>query len=369
MNIANTFERQFRLLIRKIRMNRAYKRKDKVIVDSLKKLPVKRKLTEAQKKEIQDFYKGIIGKEISLTSHEYFYSRTGVYSKEYIPRGLYHVELFPKANVEPYREAYANKNMIDVLFPNVKHAHTILKRMNGYFYFENRPVTKAEAVELCSNLKNAIIKPVLDHSGHGVRSLEVQNGKTNIDGLSVEQLFKKYGDDFQIQERLKQHERMNALNPTSVNTLRILTYRSDMEVLLIYSVVRIGRKGQVIDNQSAGGMSTIIGEDGKLGKYAFGGYLEDQIEKTDIGTILDGFEIPSYHEAIEMVKQLHYQLPYFKLIGWDVAIDEVGDPVIIEWNTEPGLSQSAFGPGFGKYTERIIRELWPRRNTQYTLSI
>lgn len=142
-----------------------------------------------------------------------------------------------------------------------------------------------------------------------------------------------------------------------------------MEVLLIYSVVRIGRKGQVIDNQSAGGMSTIIGEDGKLGKYAFGGYLEDQIEKTDIGTILDGFEIPSYHEAIEMVKQLHYQLPYFKLIGWDVAIDEVGDPVIIEWNTEPGLSQSAFGPGFGKYTERIIRELWPRRNTQYTLSI
>lgn len=369
MNIESTISNQIKRLIRKIRKNHSYKRNDKVIINNMKKLPVKRKLTKEQKKEIQDFYKSIIGKEVTLYSHEYFYSRTGFYSKEYIPKSLYHVELFPKANVVPYREAYANKNMIDVLFPNVKHAHTILKRMNGYFYFENKPVSKAEAIELCSNLTNAIIKPVLDHSGHGVNGLEVQNGKTNIDGLSIEQLFDKYGEDFQIQERLKQHAKMNLLNATSVNTIRILTYRSDMEVLLIYSVVRIGRKGQVIDNQSAGGISTIIGEDGKLGKYAFGGFSEEKVEKTDSGTILDGFEIPSYSEAIEMVKQLHYQLPYFKLIGWDIAIDEEGDPVIIEWNTEPGLSQSAYGPGFGKYTERILRELWPRPNTIYGDSI
>jgi D-alanine-D-alanine ligase-like ATP-grasp enzyme len=49
----------------------------------------------------------------------------------------------------------------------------------------------------------------------------------------------------------------------------------------------------------------------------------------------------------------------------DIAIDEEGDPVIIEWNANPGLSQSAYGPGFGKYTERILRELWPRKNTWY----
>lgn len=365
MKIKRAITKKIERLIQKKRIDHVYKTNDNVLVNNLKKLPVRRKLTKEQKKEIQDFYKGIIGRKITLYSHEYFYSRTGNYSKEYIPKGLYHAELFPKANMLPYRDAYANKNMIDVLFPNIKHAHTILKRMNGYFYFENKPVSKTEAIELCSNLTNAIIKPVLDHSGHGVHSLEVQNGKTNIDGLSIEQLFNKYGDDFQIQERLRQHERMNALNATSVNTIRILTYRSDMEVLLIYSVVRIGRKGQVIDNQSAGGLSTIIGEDGKLGKYAFGGFSEERVEKTDSGTVLEGYEIPSYSKAIEMVKQLHYQLPYFKLIGWDIAIDEEGDPVIIEWNTEPGLSQSAYGPGFGKYTERILRELWPRKNSWF----
>ena len=340
---------------------------DSFLKSQYRKLPVKKKLTKEQKNEIQAFYKGIIGKKINLVSHEYFYSRNGIYSKEYVPKSLHEVEMIPKANMMPYRNAYADKNMVDILLPNVKHPHTILKRMNGYFYFENEPVSKQEAVRLCQNISYAIIKPVLDHSGVGVRGLEVKDGTTNIDRMTIEQLFDSYGDNFQIQERLKQHEKMSKLNESSVNTLRILTYRSNMEILVIYSVVRIGRKGQVIDNQTAGGISTIIGEDGKLGNTAFGGFCENGIGKTDSGVVLEGFEIPSYQKAIDTVKRLHYQLPYFNFIGWDVAIDEVGDPVIIEWNACPGLSQSAFGPGYGKYTERILKELWPKKNTKYSM--
>ncbi len=341
----------------------AYRYHERKVGRNLKKLVDRKRLTRDQINEIQEFYKGIIGKKISLKSHEYFYSRTGIYSKEYVPISLYHVELQPKANMVPYRNAYADKNMVDILLPNVKHPRTIVKRMNGYYYYDGQPISEDDVIEKCSNLKNAIIKPVLEYSGKGVEGLEVTNGITNIDGLNLKELFNKYGKNFQIQERLRQHEKMNALNPTSVNTIRILTYRSGMEILLIYSVVRIGRKGQVIDNQCAGGISTIVSEDGKLGKYAFGGYAEDGIEVTDSGVVLDGFEIPSYDKAVETVKRLHYQLPFFNLIGWDVAIDEAGDPVIIEWNANPGLSQSAFGPGFGKYTERVLRELWPRENT------
>lgn len=318
----------------------------------------KKKLTKEQKKEVEDFYKSLIGEKVSLNSHEYFYSRTGVFSKEYVPKGLYTMELLPRANKMSYREAYVDKNMIDVYLPNVKHPHTILKRINGYFYYENKPVSKQEAINLCQNISYAIVKPVLDHGGHGIQGLEVKNGVTNINGWTIEQLFDHYGLNFQIQERLKQHAKMNLLNDTSVNTIRIVTYRSEMEILVIYSVVRIGKKGAVVDNQCAGGISTVIGEDGKLGGTAFAGFTADGVGKTDSGVELDGFEIPSYHQAVETVKRLHYQLPYFNLIGWDVAIDEEGDPVVIEWNAGVGLSQSAFGPGFGKYTERIIRELW-----------
>lgn len=342
----------------KLRRKVVYLYLDSFIKKQYNHLSNKKKLTKEQKNEIQEFYKSIIGREITLYSHQYFYSRTGFFSKEYVPKSLYEADLVPRANKMTYRDAYADKNMVDVFLPNVKHPHTILKRINGYFYFENKPVSKQEAVGLCQNISFAIIKPVLNHSGKGIQGLEVKNGMTNINGWTIEQLFDHYGNNFQIQERLKQHEKMNLLNDTSVNTIRIVTYRSGMEVLLIYSVVRIGKKGSVVDNQSAGGISTVIGEDGRLGGTAFGGYTADGVAKTDSGVVLDGFEIPSYHQAVETVKCLHYQLPFFNLIGWDVAIDEEGDPVVIEWNACPGLSQSAFGPGFGKYTERILRELW-----------
>ena len=156
---------------------------------------------------------------------------------------------------------------------------------------------------------------------------------------------------------------MAALNPSSVNTMRILSYRSGMEVLIIYSVIRIGRGGSVVDNQCAGGISTTISNEGKLGKTAFGGFSTDNITKTDTGIVLDGYQLPSYGKAIEMVKRLHLKLPFFNIVGWDVAIQEDGEPVLIEFNTNPGLSQSAFKSGMGEYTERIIRELWQRPNT------
>ena len=187
MDISKTFFKSLDRFVNKMKMKHAYKQSDKVFRKSMQKLPAEKKLTDEQKKEIQDFYKGLIGKKIPLYSHEYFYSRTGVYSKEYIPRSLYYVELQPKACMVPYRDAYANKNMAEKLLPGVKHTHTILKRMNGYFYYENKPVTKEEAINACSNLKNAIIKPVLESSGKGVQGLEVTNGKTSIEGLSIEQ--------------------------------------------------------------------------------------------------------------------------------------------------------------------------------------
>lgn len=349
-------------LYKKRSEEKVHKRYMKRILGSL---PEKKQFTKSQKKEIIDYYKELIGKRVNLDSHQYFYSRTGLYSKEYVPTYLYHVDLIGRANMMPYRDALADKNMCDVLLPDIKHPKTYLKNQNGYYYIEGNPVSKDDAIKLCQNLHNMLIKPSLDKHGHGVKSLEVENGITNHDGKCIEEVFDSYGKNFQIQERVKQHEKMSALNPTSVNTLRIVTYRSGMEILVVYVVVRIGRSGQVIDNQSAGGMSTTVDKNGRLGKYCFGGYNEDNITKTDTGVVLDGYEVPSFHKAIDAVKKQHFNLPFFDIIGWDIAIDDEGDPVVLEWNANVGLSQSAYGPGFGDYTERIIKELWPRKNSLY----
>ena len=348
----------------KIRKNRELKKWKNKITRNFKDLENRRKLSREQKKEVQDFYINMIGRKVPLYCHEYFYSRTGVFTKEYVPNNLYHVEILPRAN-ENKLQVLGDKNLCDCLFPGENVAHSILKNMNGYYYFEGEPVSEEVAIEKCKDLKMVIIKPSRESKGHGVQLFSAVNGVTDLQGKTVTQLFKEYKKNFLIQEWIKQHKDMAALNPTSVNTIRVLSYRSEMEVLIIYAVVRIGRSGTVIDNQCAGGISTVITKDGKLGKVAFGGYSSDNIQMTDSGVLLEGYQIPSYDKAIEMIKRLHLRLPYFDIVGWDIAIQEDGSPILIEFNTNPGLSQSAFKSGMGEYTERIIRELWPRPNTRY----
>lgn len=341
------------------------KKDKKSITKHFKELEQHRTLTKEQKKEVDEFYVSMIGRTVPLYCHEYFYSRTGVFTKEYIPKDFYHCDLLPRANMVQRMSAFGDKNMMDFMLPGENTAHSILKNINGYFYYEGRPVSKEEAVTLCQNMEKVIIKPSGRSQGHGVQVFSVKDGITDLNGKSIRQLFESYKKDFLIQEWVKQHKDMAALNPTSVNTMRILSYRSGMEVLIIYSVVRVGRSGSVIDNQSAGGMSTTIDKDGRLGKYAFGGYAEDNVDRTDTGVILEGYQLPSYDKAIEMVKRMHLKLPFFDIIGWDVAIEEDGEPILIEFNTAPGLSQSAFKSGMGENTERIIRELWQKPNSWF----
>lgn len=365
MRITKKIVKKADAMLERMRSRQQAKLEKRKIIQGYKDVAVHRKLTKEQKKAVDDFYLGVIGKKVPLYCHEYFYSRTGVFSVDYIPIDFYATELLPRANVKSFTGAYGDKNIADVILAGENVVHSILKNMNGYYYYEGRPVSEEEAIRLCQNLDDVIIKPSMKTHGAGVKAFSVCNGVTNINGLSIGDLFKKYKRNFAIQDRVKQHKDLAALNPTSVNTLRILSYRSGMEVLIIYAVIRIGRKGQVIDNQCAGGISTTINEDGTLGKAAFGGYSEDNVLKTDTGIELDGYKVPFYSEALEFVKKLHMKLPYFDIVGWDIAIEENGAPILIEYNTMPGLSQSAFCSGMGKHTERVIREIWPRRNTRY----
>lgn len=352
-------------IISKFRKRKLMREKKKEITQKFKYLQVHRKLTKEQKKEIQDFYIDAIGKKIPLYVHEYFYSRNGIFSKYYIPGTLYLADLLPRANNQAMSLVYADKNLSELFFPGENIARSILKNINGYYYFNEEPVSEEEAIRRCQNMKDVIIKPSKDSKGHGVQLISVTDGVTTLSLKTIGEVFKEYKKDFLIQNRILQHKDMAALNPSSLNTLRILTYRSGMEILLIYAVVRIGRLNQVIDNQSAGGLSTTINSEGKLGKYSFGKVGSDGVEKTDTGVVLEGYQIPSYDKAIEFVKRLHYRLPYYHIIGWDVAIEEDGEPILVEFNTKPGLSQSAFGSGMGEYTERIIRELWKKPNTLF----
>lgn len=332
---------------------------------NIQKIHSERELTREQELEIKSFFKELLGIDIPLDWHRYFYKRTGVYSPLYIPTSLYYTDIIGRINQMTFERAYSDKNLTEFILKGIKYPETVLKNMNGYFYLDGQAVDRETAILACRNLDDVIIKPTMQSHGSGVKKFSSRDGITTIDNETVDHLFRRYRSDYIIQKVVHQHSQLAALNPSSVNTIRILTYRSGMEILVPYTVIRIGRQGWDIDNETAGGISTRINKDGTLARYAFGAPGDDFVEKTDTGAILEGYQIPSYDEAIDTVKRLHLQLPYFNLIGWDISIDMEGHPVLIEWNVWPELSQSANGPAFGEYTERILKEIWNRPNTMY----
>ena len=333
------------------------------IKSSFRKLKNQKDLTPEQIKEIQDFYTPLLGHPVPTDWHKYFSARTGVFSKLYFPTSVYKNEIAGRLNVYPLKRAYTDKNITDLILPDARQPKIYMKNMNGYFYVGRTAVSKETAVEMCKDLGDVIIKPSLTARGKGVAKIHIENGMTDMDGKSLSEVFDSYKSDYLIEELVHQHKDMAALNPSSINTIRILTYRTGMEVKVVYTVIRIGRSGQSVDNESAGGISTRINPDGTLAKYAFGAPGVDYVEFTDSGVKLDGYRIPSFDDAIEMVKQNHLHLPFFNLVGWDVAITEDGTPTMIEFNMTPDLSQSANGPAFGEYTEMIIKDAMRRPNT------
>jgi len=338
---------------------------ENAIKQSMKSCPMK-PLTKGQEADVQAFFKKYIGREVPMYWHQYLYSRNGLWSEKYIPASIYNSEIIWRLNKFHFRHAYTDKGFYDTLFHDINRPRTIVKNVNGYYYDDRFPLTEVEAVERCSNLKEAIIKPTLGGTwGNGVKLIQSADGIIKDTGGSVNDLFSSYKQSFIVQERLEQHPDLAKLNPTSLNTIRVMSYRRGDEIVILYAIIRIGRNGQVVDNETAGGIKADIDlQTGRIKGCAIGSPKEALMPFTDVGTPTDGYQIPCFDKVLEVVKEMHYRLSYFDLVGWDMSVDKEGRPALIEWNRAAELSQVAHGPAFGDLTEEILTDAMHRNNSR-----
>lgn len=321
-------------------------------------------LTKDQIEAVQAYWMGLTGKKLPYYWHEYFYSRNGEFSVRYVPTCFYHSDIIYRLNNRPLTMAYTDKCSLDNYFADVNRPKTIIRNSDGFFFDDKRPITRDEALALCRDLESVVIKPsMIGMWGCGVRLFSSRGGRIG-ENETLEDLFGAYKENFIVQEKVIQHPEMARLNPTSLNTLRVLSFHRGDEVYILYAVVRIGRKDKQVDNETAGGINAdILLENGCVRDCAYGTPAEKRIPLTDVGTPLKGYRIPAFSDAMQIVKDLHKRLPYFSLVGWDFGIDSEGKPVLIEWNRCPDLSQTAHGPAFGEMTEEIIKYALSRRDT------
>lgn len=141
-----------------------------------------------------------------------------------------------------------------------------------------------------------------------------------------------------VEEVIPQHERMAALYPGSVNTVRMITYRKpDGELVVIAAVLRIGNGG-VIDNFAGGGMFTMLDEHGIALWPGVDKQSNIYREHPVTGVAIPGFAVPEYDAVLTMIDEASRRLPTVPYVGWDIAITPDG-PALIEANHNSSVFQ------------------------------
>lgn len=141
-----------------------------------------------------------------------------------------------------------------------------------------------------------------------------------------------------LEEFLTQHPEMTALNPTSVNTLRVVTFLGDDgTVHRLVHVLRIGNGGDV-DNFKAGGMYTVLEENGVAQHPAIDG--DDHVYDVHplSGTSIVGFRVPNWEALQSLVDAVAREVPEIRYVGWDFAVTPTG-AAVIEGNYNTGVFQ------------------------------
>ena len=313
------------------------------------------KLSKEEKEEIRSYYEKHLGNAVNPRWHQYYYSINGCFTPKYVPLGLYYADILPLMNDRSVTKAYADKNFTERLFPDVLQPKSIVKNINGFYYEGMKVISEERALDICSNLSDAIIKQAVESAqGKSVIRFSSVQGKTDSDNCSVKELFKKYKKNFIVQQAVIQHPELSRLNPTSLNTVRLTTFRRENEVVVLTSLLRMGRKGSKVDNVSVGGVFCEIENSGKLKSPAYGINPTGVYEENDFGLKYDGVVVPLFQQIVDEAKSMHMTLPYTRIIGWDFTVNDKNEVGLIELNLHsPGVYQ-LIGPALGNYTDEIL---------------
>lgn len=291
------------------------------------------KLSNSQLAAIKEFYAEKNLKDVKTYWHSFYTCCNGYFSAGYVPENLFYIYIEPKLNNRQSAMVLMDKNLLEKLFPKAKQPQTAIKNINGFFFKNTGEMVKREAVRAISEIYGTVfIKPTIDTGGgKNVSALNFNDSLQPNEEIAFEQLLDSYGKNYIIQQKVEQHEVMASLNRTSLNTFRVMSYLTNNDLVILSTIVRMGRQGSITDNSTTGGISCGVKPDGSLN--AIGYQLSgEKFHSTSTGLKFEQIHLPFLAKIQSTVKSLHYEVPYFRIISWDLAVDSLGEVVLIEIN-------------------------------------
>lgn len=226
-------------------------------------------------------------------------------------------------------------------------------RFNNYIKRDWIKVNNTEKEKVINFIKKHNIfmaKPINGGCGHGIEKIDIHEYN------SLDEVYNKLtqeGNNFELEEIIKQHQKINQIYPNSINTVRVVTIvttkegksvltvpdkeRDNIELIphIICAYFRIGN-GKCVDNFNSGGMVAPIDEKtGIVSQVAINKEKNIYEKHPQTGATIKGFKFPYWDETLELCKRACKEIPEMGYVGWDVAITPDG-PVFVEGNEFPG---------------------------------
>lgn len=247
----------------------------------------------------------------------------------------------------PIDTIFNDKNYFEILFPQITFPKVIARCIGGNFFDESyAAISKEEAYRKLDGYSAVVFKQSKD-SQHG-------SGIKPAYGEQIAKIFEDYGNNFIVQELIKQHSFLAEFNESSVNVIRVTTVSWKGHSYVLDSRLRIGAPGSFCDHLDRDGKNPVeigISEDGKLKEFAL---VRNEYVLADniFGKKIEGV-VPAFNQMLDIALKGQSLYPTYGLLGWDFTVAEDGTPVCIEVNSKlPGIKsgQCINGPIFMKKT-------------------
>ncbi len=214
------------------------------------------------------------------------------------------------------------------------HKEEFAKKYNDLMsrkWFMNRDLSYEQFLEKIEGVEDLICKPASSTQGKGI--IKIHCGIDVEDKREVYEHLVNEKKRMICEEYIIQHPEVAAFNPSSVNSIRVLTIVDQGKCHHVYAGFRMGC-GKIVDNFHAGGIiSTIDVETGITCMDAIdldgNHYPKHPISEIDIL----GFRIPHWQQILELTEQAAMRLDGVGMVGWDIAVTK--DSVcLIEGNSQ-----------------------------------
>jgi len=208
--------------------------------------------------------------------------------------------------------------------------------------------TLDDFIQLCQQLvgQRICLKPVEGYGGAGFAAFTIEfqdrlvfthpftKAVTEINDWW--QQARQNPDGYIVEHYLQQHQVLSDIHPSSVNTLRIWLYQARGEVKIGGAFLRVGRKGNLVDNTSGGGIYCPIDLNTGILQYAASAKnpLWQVTSHPDTGGQISGVQLPFWPECLALAARALRAFPHVNVAGVDVAI-AVDGPKMIELNVRP----------------------------------